>query len=85
MGVVFSFAEDFEIDIPKIWLYFGEIIGPVVQDGTVPLSFLKASQDSFSSKAKFALLCAEVLKSVVALSVSTRVLSWLLFIQAACC
>ena len=47
------------------------VVGPMVYDATVPLSFLKASQDSFSSKAKFARLCAEVLKSVSALEVGT--------------
>ena len=27
MSAVFAFADDFEIDIPMIWNYFGEIIG----------------------------------------------------------
>jgi hypothetical protein len=34
-------SEGYNLDIPKIWQYFGELIGPMVQDGSVLLSFLK--------------------------------------------
>ncbi|XP_076365221.1 eukaryotic translation initiation factor 4 gamma 3-like isoform X2 [Tachypleus tridentatus] len=34
-------ADDFEIDIPKIWLYLGELIAPMIQDGSIPLIFLR--------------------------------------------
>ena len=41
LNEVLEFAEDMEIDIPKIWAYLGELIGPMVEDGSVPMSFLK--------------------------------------------
>ena len=40
---VLEFAEDIEIDIPRIWLYLGQVIGPMVQDGSVPLNFLRSA------------------------------------------
>ncbi|XP_064642911.1 eukaryotic translation initiation factor 4 gamma 1-like isoform X3 [Lineus longissimus] len=41
LNEVLEYAEDMEIDIPKIWAYFGELIGPMVHDGSVPMVFLK--------------------------------------------
>ncbi|XP_013777285.1 eukaryotic translation initiation factor 4 gamma 3-like [Limulus polyphemus] len=38
---VLELADDFEIDIPKIWLYLGELVGPMIQDGSIPLIVLK--------------------------------------------
>ena len=40
MNEVLEFAEDFAIDIPKIWDYLGEIISPVVTSSALSLSFL---------------------------------------------
>ncbi|XP_076315206.1 eukaryotic translation initiation factor 4 gamma 1-like isoform X2 [Tachypleus tridentatus] len=34
-------ADDFAIDIPRIWEYLGDLVGPMVQDGSLPLSFLR--------------------------------------------
>ncbi|XP_022239686.1 eukaryotic translation initiation factor 4 gamma 3-like [Limulus polyphemus] len=34
-------ADDFAIDIPRIWEYLGELIGPMIQDGCIPLSYLR--------------------------------------------
>ncbi|XP_076358075.1 eukaryotic translation initiation factor 4 gamma 3-like isoform X2 [Tachypleus tridentatus] len=34
-------ADDYAIDIPRIWEYLGELIGPMIQDGSIPLSLLK--------------------------------------------
>jgi translation initiation factor 4G len=50
-----------EIDIPKIWQYFGELIGPMVQDGSVPLSFLRKAAEPLKESNKAGLLVAEVL------------------------
>ena len=33
-------GEDFEIDIPKVWQYLAELIGPMMEDGTVPMTCL---------------------------------------------
>ncbi|CAH1774611.1 unnamed protein product [Owenia fusiformis] len=38
---ILEFADDMEIDIPKIWNYLAELIGPMIQDSSVPLLFLK--------------------------------------------
>jgi len=56
---ILEFAEDMEIDIPRIWKYMGEIIGPMVQDGSVPLDFLRDAVKPVGRKA--GLLIAEVL------------------------
>ncbi|ESO89979.1 hypothetical protein LOTGIDRAFT_124155, partial [Lottia gigantea] len=54
-------AEDMEIDIPKIWQYLGELIGPMVQDGCVPLSFLKQACEPLQESGKAGNLVAEIL------------------------
>lgn len=56
-----EFAEDMEIDIPKIWKYLGELIGPMVKDGSVPLSFLKSACEPLVQCRKAGVLVAEVL------------------------
>ncbi|XP_074654497.1 eukaryotic translation initiation factor 4 gamma 1-like isoform X3 [Tubulanus polymorphus] len=48
---VLEYAEDMEIDVPKIWEYLGELIGPMVQDGSVPLSFLRDAVKPVQAKA----------------------------------
>ncbi|XP_062567019.1 eukaryotic translation initiation factor 4 gamma 1-like isoform X2 [Saccostrea cucullata] len=58
---ILQFAEDMEIDIPKIWQYFGELIGPMVQDGSVPLNFLRKAAEPLKENNKAGLLVAEVL------------------------
>lgn len=58
---VIQYAEDMEIDIPKIWQYFGELIGPMVQDGSVPLNFLRKAAEPLKENNKAGLLVAEVL------------------------
>lgn len=61
LGEVLEFAEDMEIDIPKIWTYLGELIGPMVQDGSVPLNFLKQVCDPLKQSNKAGVLVSEVL------------------------
>ncbi|XP_041377951.1 eukaryotic translation initiation factor 4 gamma 3-like isoform X2 [Gigantopelta aegis] len=56
-----QFAEDMEIDIPKIWKYLGELIGPMVQDGSVPLSFLQQACKPLIENNKAGILIAEIL------------------------
>ena len=58
---VIQYAEDMEIDIPKIWQYFGELIGPMVQDGSVPINFLRKVAEPLKENNKAGLLVAEVL------------------------
>ena len=35
---VIEFAPDFAVDIPLIYKYLGEVLGPIVFDGTLPLN-----------------------------------------------
>ncbi|XP_052211936.1 eukaryotic translation initiation factor 4 gamma 1-like isoform X2 [Dreissena polymorpha] len=58
---VLEFAEDLEIDIPKIWQYYGEMISPMIQDSSVPLSFLKTAVGPLSQTNKAGVLLAEIL------------------------
>lgn len=58
---VLEFAEDMEIDIPKIWMYLGELVGQMIQDGSVPLSFLKQAAKPLVASNKAGIFVAEVL------------------------
>ncbi|XP_052760532.1 eukaryotic translation initiation factor 4 gamma 1-like isoform X2 [Mya arenaria] len=58
---VLEFAEDLEIDIPKIWQYYGELISPMIQDGSMSLSFLKNAVKPLIANNKAGVLLAEVL------------------------
>ncbi|XP_013390980.1 eukaryotic translation initiation factor 4 gamma 1 isoform X3 [Lingula anatina] len=58
---ILEFAEDMEIDIPKIWDYLGELIGPMVQDGSIPLSFLRDACELLVVSNKAGTLIAAVL------------------------
>ncbi|XP_053379539.1 eukaryotic translation initiation factor 4 gamma 1-like [Mercenaria mercenaria] len=58
---VLEFAEDLEIDIPKIWQYYGELISPMIQDNSVPLSFLKQAAAPLIANNKAGVLLAEIL------------------------
>ena len=58
---ILEFAEDMEIDIPKIWTYLGELVGQMIQDGSVPLSFLKQASKPLVASNKAGIFVAEVL------------------------
>ena len=58
---VIQYAEEMEIDIPKIWQYFGELMGPMVQGGSVPVNFLRKAAEPLKKNNKAGLLVAEVL------------------------
>ena len=59
---VLEFAEDIEIDVPNIWQYLGEIVVPVIEDGTISLEILTKAPSSVIESGKAALLLVEVLK-----------------------
>ena len=63
-----EFAEDMQIDIPKIWQYLGELIGPMVQDGCLPLTSLRRVCEPLSSMA--GVLVAEILHDMARTLVS---------------
>ena len=37
---VLEYAEDIEIDIPQLWNYLGELLGPTAFDGNIDLNEL---------------------------------------------
>ena len=61
LNELLEFAEDMEIDIPKIWNYLGELISPVVRDNVVPLQFLKQACAPLVASNKAGILVAAVL------------------------
>ncbi|KAK3602167.1 hypothetical protein CHS0354_013234 [Potamilus streckersoni] len=61
LNEILMFAEDMEIDIPKIWEYLGQLIGPMLQDGSVPLGFLKQVCEPLRANGKSGILVAEIL------------------------
>lgn len=58
---VLEFAEDMAIDIPKIYTYLGELISPMVEDGSIQLSFLKTACEPLLRANKAGKLVSEVL------------------------
>ncbi|XP_020914522.1 eukaryotic translation initiation factor 4 gamma 1 [Exaiptasia diaphana] len=57
-----EFAEDMEIDIPHVWKYFGELIGPLILDNVLSLHLLSDCIVSLiQDKTKQAKLLAEIL------------------------
>jgi len=40
LNEVLEFAEDIETDVPKMWVYLAEILGPLFAQSTLPLSGL---------------------------------------------
>ena len=69
---VLQYAEDLEVDIPMIWLYLAELIGPMVQDGTVPLSFLKEVAKPLIPCNKAGVFVAEILHTAATNIVSGK-------------
>jgi hypothetical protein len=57
-----EFAEDMAIDIPQIWKYLGELIGPMVEDGVWPMSILTTACQPLLQCNKAGLLVAYVLE-----------------------
>ena len=63
-------AEDMEIDIPHVWKFFGELIGPLILDHVLPLPLInECIVELISSKSKQAKLMAEILITAVKESV----------------
>ena len=64
-------AEDFLVDIPKLWEYVAEIVEPMLAEGVIPLTFLGPMSSSLdpSLAANFvAAALGEVVKAQVSRS-----------------
>jgi len=68
---ILQYAEDMEIDIPKIWKYFGELISPMIQQGSVNMSLLKHAVEPLEASNKSEVLLEEILHDA-----SNRVVSY---------
>merc|ERR1712002_1407708 len=62
---IVDFAPDFSVDIPHIYKYIGEILGPIVYDGTLPLNKIKDTLEPLIQKNKAGIVMAEALSSAV--------------------
>ncbi|XP_068754238.1 eukaryotic translation initiation factor 4 gamma 1-like isoform X2 [Montipora capricornis] len=60
---IFAVAEDTEIDIPQLWKYLGELMGPTAFDGNLGLDELFKGVFKYVSKHKAARLFACILQS----------------------
>jgi len=66
LGELLEFAEDMAIDIPKFYVYLGELVGPLIQDsGAVPLKALKEILGPLKDFNKAGVAAAEALKEAV--------------------
>jgi len=65
---VVDLAPDFAVDIPHIYKYVGEILGPMVYDGTLPLNKVKDTLESLIQKSKAGIVMAEALSSAVSIA-----------------
>ena len=69
---VVEFAEDMAIDIPKIYQYLGELIGPMVDEGLVELTLLAKACNPLLESGKAGVLMAEILRDSASRQVSGR-------------
>jgi len=61
---IFEFAEDLEIDIPQLWKYVAELMGPTAFDGNLDLNELIFQLVlKYVSKNKAARLFAQILQT----------------------
>ena len=58
-------APDFSVDIPHIYKYVGELLGPIVYDGTLPLNKVKDTLEPLIQKNKAGIVMAETLSVAV--------------------
>lgn len=68
LTAVVSFAPDFSVDIPYIYKYIGEVLGPMVYDGLLPLNKVKDTLESLIRNSKAGIIMAEALSSAVSIA-----------------
>ena len=62
-----EYAEDYEIDIPKVWDYIGELLAPSVLQSSLSLPALTGVPSSLTDTGKTAILVAKTLHQCTAL------------------
>ena len=65
-----EYAEDIEIDIPQLWKYLGELLGPTAFDGNIDLNELFKCILKYVSKHKATKLFAYMLQTATIDTVS---------------
>ena len=65
-------ADDIEPDVPKVWRYMGELVGPVLSSSALSLSLLKDSIKLVDYKASK--LLSELLNVVVETKVCRKII-----------
>ena len=60
---VLEYAEDIEIDIPQLWNYLGELLGPTAFDGNIDLNKFSNCILKYVPKLKGAKLFAYMLQT----------------------
>ena len=70
LAQIFEFAEDIAIDLPQLWKYLGEQMGPTAFDGNINLDELFKCVLKYVSKRKAAKLFAYMLQSATSDTVS---------------
>lgn len=71
---VLRYAEDIEIDIPKIWQYLGELMAMTVMDGSIPLRLLKSFCKPLTNLEKSSLVVAVIIEIITENMVSVNIL-----------
>jgi hypothetical protein len=71
---VLQSAEDFLVDIPKLWEYLAEIVDPLFSDSVVPLTFLRPLSSSVNTS-----LAANFVAAIIKELVKTQVIFSTLF------
>ena len=61
---LFEWAEDFIVDVPKLWEYVAEVVEPLFEDGVINLNFLSQLSSTLNSSMA-AHFVAAVLKELV--------------------
>lgn len=72
LTAVLEFADDLAIDIPNVWQYFGELIGPVFCEGGVSLTELDSLTTVVKDTGKQAVVIRHILEEASHKVVSIR-------------
>ena len=70
---LFEWAEDFIVDVPKLWEYVAEVVEPLFEDGVINLNFLSQLSSTLNSSMA-AHFVAAVLKELVKAQVMSLII-----------
>merc|ERR1711892_638903 len=76
VNAVLEFAEDLQIDIPKFWEYFADMIGTILVEKTLDLNFLKESSTFLLESGLAGKYVSAVLTQMAKLDLGSAVELW---------